>query len=322
LRRALHAGLGLAALCLALACGGGGGGGDDLATISEANAEDLAGEVLLGLEWSAALGAFGGDIGGGELEATDAGGGISIQAVIGPITEPCPGGGSETVSANVQAPPALASGDAFQVEFDACELEDGATAEGFLSFVVAQLIGDIDTESFAFQLALTLVDLGVSQGDATLVYDGITTLIVDTRDPPFSKNSVSGAGLDILGEGPGLGDGLGLLLEGFTTNASEDIGIGAGVETLSGTGAVEGAVLDDAGDETPIGLVSYESETPFERDGTADYDAGALLISGAGDATIRVVAGGSTATLEIDLDGDGTVDATQVRTWDELRTFE
>lgn len=323
MRRARHARPGLAALAvLALACGGGGGGGDDLATVSEENAENLAGEVLLGLEWSADLGSFGGTVGGGEVEATDAGGGISIQALIGPVTEPCPEGGTETVTANVKAPPAVSAGDAFQVDFDACELDDGATADGFLSFVVGQLLGDLDSDFFAFQLALTLVDLGVSQDGETLVYAGITSLIVDTRDPPFSKSSVSAGGLDIFGEGPGLGDGLGLLLEGFTTNASEDIGIGAGVETLSGSGAVEGALLDDQGDEIPIGFVSYATETPLERDGTVDYDAGALLISGAGGATIRVVAGGSVATLEIDLDGDGTVDATQTRTWDELRTFE
>jgi hypothetical protein len=310
----------LSALALALACGGGGGGDDDGAEITSANAQSLSGEVLLGMLWSAELGRIGGRIGGDTLNASASlqasGDGIGLLASFGPITEDCEAGGTVTFSGDVENPAVSTVGDRLDADFAQCEFEDGEVLDGFLSYVIDGLAGDLGTELYAFSVALTLEALELVPGDGSqleldsLLFDGTTGLIVDTRDAPFSKSVVQGSALDLIGNGAGLGDGLELLLLGFTTNASDDIENPGGAYIFDGNGTLAS--------ESFSGELGYESEVPFESDGGGAPFEGELLITGAGGASIRLFAEGASVRLELDLDGDGSVDETQTTTWDAL----
>jgi len=67
------------------------------------------------------------------------------------------------------------------------------------------------------------------------------------------------------------------------------------------------------------GKVDYGTTTPVEGPAGDAPDAGAILITGANGATIRVVVlDPSTVELRLDLDGNGTVDEVQTTTWAEL----
>jgi len=328
-RRAPGAGLLLACCALALACSSGGGGnGGDSTEITSANAQQLTAEVVQGLFWSSELGSVGGSIGDGNVslasrssgeaiaEATAegvarqvAGSSISAQGAFGPVTEPCQDGGTVTLSGSVANPgpsgPA-AAGDQLQASFDQCGFETGELLDGLFAYTIQGLAGDLATDSFAFQLALGLTEFEIDQNGTSLIYGGTPTLVVDTRDPPFSKSTVSGGSLEIQ-QGT-----LQLILLGFTTTAADDVLNGSsGVSSLSGIGSLSSSDF--------TGTLSYTTVETLESTGDAFPSKGELLITGANNATIRLtVENDSELVLALDLDGDGTVDETQDTTWDEL----
>ena len=64
--------------------------------------------------------------------------------------------------------------------------------------------------------------------------------------------------------------------------------------------------------------LDYETIVPLQATDNQDPESGEILVTGSGTVRI-VIESGASVRLEIDVDGDGTVDDYQYTTWPALR---
>jgi hypothetical protein len=80
--------------------------------------------------------------------------------------------------------------------------------------------------------------------------------------------------------------------------------------------------MDTSGtvDSTDLGgIIDYSTPVTFQGAGDGYPFAGELLIVGANNASIRLVALDDTnVRLDTDIDGDGEVDESETTTWDDI----
>jgi hypothetical protein len=323
---------GLAVLVIT-ACGGGGGGGGgsalvapppDDAPITSSNAREIAGEVFESLRDSASFGDFGsagliGSSGGGSLTlskaashaATKAGvvqaeaAGALIGVAFGPERTDCAVSGSVTVSGDIQNPEMLSAGDTVSLRFDECDEGNGQVVNGNLNMVIDTLTGDPAGGFFALGVTLDFqVFRIVESGETTLVNGGFS-MLVDSTDYPVTVASLSSPYLSVT-------DGSDTVtLSNYSTSVTVDESSQPPAYTLTASGRID---IPSQG-----GSVNYTTRAPFAGFGDADPDSGALFIRGADGASITLtVLSNTQVQLEMDYDGNGTIDETVIVTWVEL----
>ena len=101
-------------------------------------------------------------------------------------------------------------------------------------------------------------------------------------------------------------------ISAFLTSQTVDTSvIQAEPYTLAATGTIESSRL--------AGEISYTTPTTFQGAGVAYPFAGEMLITGANNATVRLIALDEiNVRIETDTDGDGSVDASEDTTWDDI----
>lgn len=309
------------------ACGGDDGGDNaaaavaaDPGPITAANAPAVAGSAV-----DAALNS--GDVGGlvngggplagagtGFSKVSDPASGQSLlrkvvrqlqQAPIPETTEICPMGGTVTISGDIADPLTLTVGDRIRAEFASCHEGEGNVINGVFEFVVEWFMGDLSSGQFALTVTLTLGDFNVTENGESSSADGEVLVSVHTDAPPVDHAGVSGNALTLV-DGSGTSS-----LSGFSTTVSVDNGVFPAAYTLHAGGALMSSEFD--------GEVTYSTPVLFEGSGEDYPSAGELLVTGAGNASIRLIALDSVnVRLEIDVDGDGAVDETRDTTWEEI----
>ena len=94
------------------------------------------------------------------------------------------------------------------------------------------------------------------------------------------------------------------------------------VLTKSINTATAGYTLEANGDlDSNIlgGLVSFSTKVPFTGAGDAFPSVGEMLITGANNSSVRLIAVNSvTVSLQVDEDGDGAFDEVIASTWEEI----
>jgi hypothetical protein len=306
---------------LALA-GCGGGGGDDaapvtLATITTTNAPEITSSVMSASLQGGELASFaslspqsGGPtplaaystvaaIQSAGLEALRKHAQAVAHVPFGPEVTQCTDGGTATISGNVANPLAPGPNDTIVVEFAAC-IEGDTTMNGRLSMRITSLSGNFDTETYAFGVDLQLVTFQVTVAGETSTANGSIGVAVNSN-AATQTTTVTSSSITIS--------------EGGSSHTLRDYSstriVSAGAYTLDVGGSLtstdfSGTVTFD----TTTLLQGLEGEHPF---------AGQMLISGAGGATVKVRVLDSTfVRLEVDSNGDGTVDATLDRAWSDL----
>lgn len=309
------------------ACGGNSDGGPlpiDYAVISGDNAAAIAGDVL-----GASL--KGGPIGeyarllalGGSISTPPSSGSTSkpglavaqakalleknavgpLSAPIAPTTSPCSIGGSVTLSGDISSTQILTSGDTITFEFADCD--DGViVVSGTFQMTIMSFAGDFVSGSFSFEVDATLGDFHVTENGVTSAsIDGAVTLGLDLTVLPYIGLTVSSSALDV-------DDGVSVrTLENYSLSETRDSLTGAYTRSVSGR-VTSSAFFGAVDFETSVALESLD-------DGYAYI--GRLEISGAGGATIAIIILDSTTIrLEVDENGDGTVDRSIDTTWDAL----
>lgn len=317
----------LLAVGISMLAGCSGGGDEDggpaapRATITSANAPTIASAVMAASFQSADIGAY--------LEFGDAGvspkpsqaatvyaktGALQrtwldalakparseiFQAPFGPETSACTGGGTSTVSGNVANPSALTPNDRVVIEFAACR-EDDATVNGRFALTVSSFSGDIGSGVFTLGVTVELTAFQVTVGSEQAVANGTIAMTVSaasaTLTTTIASNSIS------VSEG----------------GASHTLGNYSLTEAITGNTFT----LSVAGELTSTafaGGVTFQTSSLLQGMGDEFAYAGAVLITGANGATIRVVALDSTfVRLEVDLNGDGTIEEMVDTSWAEL----
>jgi hypothetical protein len=186
-----------------------------------------------------------------------------------------------TVSGDIQNPEMLSAGDTVSLRFDECDEGDGQVVNGNLNMVIDTLTGDPAGGFFALGVTLDFqVFRIVESGETTLVNGGFSMLVDST-------------------------------LSNYSTSVTVDESSQPPAYTLTASGRID---IPSQG-----GSVNYTTRAPFAGFGDADPDSGALFIRGADGASITLtVLSNTQVQLEMDYDGNSTIDETVIVTWVEL----
>jgi hypothetical protein len=221
------------------------------------------------------------------------------QVPFGPEVTPCTDGGTATISGNVANPAAPGPNDTIVLEFAAC-VEGDTTMNGRLSMRITSFSGNFDTETYAFGVDLQLATFQVTVAGETSTANGSIGVAVNAN-AATQTTTVTASSITVSSGGSSH------TLRDYSSTRI----VSAGAYTLDVGGSLtstdfSGTVTFD----TTTLLQGLEGEHPF---------AGRMLISGAGGATVKVTVLDSTfVRLEVDQNGDGTVDATLDRAWSDL----
>lgn len=228
-----------------------------------------------------------------------------------PLTDACAVSGTLTVQAfNNNHPTSLSVGDVFGLVYDACDDGDGYIIDGESGLKVWELEGDPRTDVFRLKYILLGMDLTIDSGmDAYTASSGTFFLEWDSLSfpeivlTPEPDNSQLSSQDDIYS---------------WISGSSQSLTLNA---DLSFTATLREASIPGMGSAFLGGSLTYETIIPLQAADDQGPESGEVLISQTyRDGTIRMVIESRTSVrLEIDSDGDGTVEDTQFTTWAELQ---
>ena len=306
-----------AILCIVLVAACSGSGGSDaptptpssMANIDASNAETIAGGVV---DAVFASGSFGDVVGGGGsgslVGRTDNGfskaGGLFGYFANVPIPEtnsPCAVDGSVIVSGEVLDPNTLSGGDRVRLEFFDCNDGAGQVLNGNYEIAVNTFSGDLFQGLIDLNATTTFDRFEVVEGSEMTSLNGTVTLHLDTSTPPVTCISVSGASMSVNDSTDAL------KLSDFRTDITHDAGVAPQAYTSTASGTLTSILFEgEVNYSTPVPIQGFEGEYPYP---------GELLVTGADDASVGLMAlDNVNVRLEID-PADGSSTVTQETTW-------
>jgi hypothetical protein len=310
-------------------CGGGGGGSSSSAptlVITVGNAQAVATGVIQSVDATFQLGSATGG------QATPAAAGAapvsraaavrrvltrltrsSIQSLgvqpldaVGPDTEPCDVSGTITLSGNLAVPGTLTTGDRITASFDHCQDNEPFQLDGGLNLLVQDIQGDLLSDVYLLAVDLTIPNLNINDGTGNYAAKGDCTLTLDSLDFPSTRSRIAGGRLDLRSSQETY------TLTDFNHSLDLDAAVPPGVYATDVLGVLASDVLG--------GRVKYTTITPALALGDSDPYAGEILVTGADNTTVSIVIVNDTSVrLDIDVDGNGSIDATQNTTWQVLK---
>ena len=237
------------------------------------------------------------------LKASAPGGVVGVTAS---STAACTGGGTVTTTVTAANSQAASVGDRIDLAFNAC-VEDGASISGGLSITLVSF----NAGATSITADASVSSFTVTVGALAARLNGSMRMSLDESSGTHRLTSVTSPSISFD-----------RLVNG-TTRATR---------TLSNYSFTEDETLADGSTSTTF---AYSVSGTFPRFGTVAFDAqttqaivvpggsqfptaGAGKVTGANGSSvaITVIAGG--VKLDVDTDGNGTVDATITRTWAEL----
>jgi hypothetical protein len=305
-----------------IATGGGGSGGGDPGNggsngitsptmiITAENGGDVAEAVVTAIGLSFDIGditdqnlaAQPGD--SGLLAKATAGYYKSLPAGIQQAPENCANGGTVDVSITQANINTISAGDRIVAIFVDCDDGLGYVMSGTVDITFTDVQGDIVTEVFLLGMNIVMTDIVITEGTSTMTGEGDFLLTLDSLDFPIMRMSLQGDELQLGSNGEFV------TLTDFDHFLQIDIGPPE---------ALVADVLGRLASSTLGGSVDYDTPVTIEAVDNGDPHVGEILITGADDSTVRIVIiDNSSIRLDIDEDGDGTVDAFIDTNWDEL----
>ncbi len=317
-------------ICSLLLIGCSGSGGDDgntivtvpLADITTANAPGIAGAVMKTAVESGGLGVFAGPGGGAVLSNPNSQifaslGNIQksqtdsltqkvrsgvLQETIPPTDELCAISGTVTVSGQVDNPMTLGPTDVFTLVFSDCD--DGAgIVNGTYSMQVTSFGGDLLSGSFTIGVTVSLTAFQIDDGQELVTANGSVAMTIDYTAAPTLTISMTTTSLTVA--------------DGTSSQTLSSFSLTQTINELDSSFSmtVSGALTSSEF----TGRVTFSTSADLLNDGTGFAYTGQITISGSGGASIRVIVlDDMLVSLEVDLDGDGGLEAVIPTTWDEL----
>ena len=299
-----------------LAACGGSGGGDGAAAgrtpvatavLDSGNAVQVAGTTADAALFSAefdelanlgVLGSPGGALvvqSGASESMTLAKQSASLQAVsIGPESQPCPFGGSMTISATIENPEVLTAGDTFSLNYINCNFGEGLVANGGMSFTVTSFSGDMLGEDFSVGFDLDVTGFSMNEGGENVSLDGDISLSM-TMTATSSTVTMSGTSLHIS-NGVDFYD-----MAEFSTTTTIDMSMFPESFSMTSHGFLMSSDFD--------GEVEFQTTIALQGSGEGNPVSGEFEVIGADGATVRVIPMDEfNVRVELDLNGDGAVD--------------
>lgn len=220
------------------------------------------------------------------------------------VVNACPGptGGTETINQNVAVPDIISAGDRVVVEYLNCDNDLGEILNGTIDMTIA-VYSENPLGLFMLDANVLLVDFEVTTATDSIVSNGDSTVSIDMLGFPTIVVSINGNMLTTVS--PSVTDVITNFMSSQSVNALDEM------YTLTTSGTVDSSQLD--------GIISYSTPDPFQGVGVAYPFFGQLLITGDGPAVVRLIAeNDSMVTIEVDMDGDGIAESTELTTWDDI----
>jgi|GEM_PF-970611 len=301
---------------------GGGSGGpappppsgdtDPTLAINAANGEDVSSAVVTTIIASFDLG----EISGNGPFAQAAGPGLAGMKALGPlyskfgspleaVQENCAIDGTVDLTINIADLNAPTVGDRIVAVFANCDDNLGYVISGTVDLTIAALQGDVNTDVFLIAFDTILTDVEIIEGVDVYTADGGFTLTLDALEFPVLTTSMVGEDLQLGSNGEVVS------LSDFDHSLTVDTGVVPDTKLAEASGRLDSNSLG--------GSVDYVTTTPLQGTGDQDPHSGVILITGAGNSSVRIVVVDSQhVTLEIDSNGDGVVDDYIDTTWAAL----
>ncbi|MBT8083002.1 MAG: hypothetical protein KJP08_06500 [Gammaproteobacteria bacterium] len=223
----------------------------------------------------------------------------------GPETFGCAGGtGTAIISGNITNPETLSRDDTFRIEYDMCDDGAGTVTDGIVEMTIAEFTGDVFLGTFQVA-ADTLVDsLSITAGGETITGSGDARVTIDSTQAPFVSTGIYGNSLLQTTA----------VSTGSLTNYASDLtydGNQVPAEFAMGaSGTIDSSLLP--------GSIGYSTEVTFAGIAGSYPNTGTLLVEGDKSTARLVAVDAENVRIDIDSDGDGTVDEMIEMTWDEL----
>lgn len=219
--------------------------------------------------------------------------------------EPCGVSGTVDVTVNFSNPEQPSVNDRFSFNFTDCDDGTGATLNGSMTITISAIDGDMTTGNMLLGMRIEFSAFAVTESGETTSANGTISIEIDTRDPTVTTITVATTALVTNSAGTEE------VLSNFTVRITEDSSMFPTAVTVDTSFTFSSPHIGgEVTVTTSLSMQSMGSDYPF---------VGELTISGAGSATITVIAlDANTVRLVIDVDGDGATDETLEMTWDEL----
>ena len=308
------AGPGMLLAALALGACGGGGGSDAgniqlpsaLATIDSQSAPVIAEAVagaISGSERLTTIGGFSVPSVSTSFVSLGKNAPQTLAAEIGPEMVDCAAGGTVTLSGNVAVLTTLTAGDTLSFEFADCDDAQGIVVDGLLDFEFVTFSGDLAMGMITLTVAMSLDQLQFFEDGTGGSMNGELSFTVDTTNAPESFFAVSSS-LFMLASGADSST-----LSDFIVTIAIDPTVGS--VTLDSSATLSGAAYE--------GELSYVTTQSLVFSGQSGPDSGQVVVTGADDATLTInILSASLIEIEIDVDGNDTVDEVIMTSWSEL----
>lgn len=218
-----------------------------------------------------------------------------------PDTLPCQVSGSITLTGDLADPATLTPGDSINVDADNCDDGLGEVVNGLIEMSIDAFSGDFFAGLFELTMTLELANFQVTTAADVQNSNGDVTVTLNTLGAPYVTAAVGGTAMTVDGNTASMS------LLNYESSQSVDGGQQPSPYTLSALGTLDSSELP--------GAVAYSTPVTFEGEGSGYPHTGELLVSG-DDSSARLVAiDDVNVRIDIDLDGDGSVDESIESTW-------
>lgn len=286
---------------------------DPTLAITADNGEAVASSVLIGVGLSFDLGEVSGDTLVGPVDSAFS----SLPArSVAPLysktylqdpqaIRACEISGTVDMTITVANPDQSTVGDRIVAVFDECDDNLGYVISGTVDMTISALEGDPASGMFLVGIEMLLADVVITEGTDVVTSNGDFTMTIDSRGFPVVIMTVAGDALEIGA------DGEITTLTGFEHSLTVDSGPIPDSKLAEAFGRLDSLILG--------GSVDYETVTPIQAIGDFDPHAGVILVTGANGSLVRIIlVDSANVTLEIDVNGDGVIDAYVYTSWAEL----
>ena len=226
-----------------------------------------------------------------------------LAATFGPESVDCAGGGMLTLSGSLAVPQSLTVGDGLTFEFDQCDDGMGGVSNGSVGFEIVAFSGDVTTGMITLTVSMLLETLQIDSQHRSGTLNGDLSFTIDTTNLPESFVAISSSEFSIVSADSAV------VLADYIVTMTIDPTLDS--TTLDSSAVLTGTAFD--------GELSYVTSETLTINAGGIPVAGVIEVSGAGDAqlTIRFL-GEDRIELELDSDGNGTVDQIILTSWSGL----
>ena len=223
----------------------------------------------------------------------------------GPDVYPCGVGlGTVTMSGDIETAGTLTPGDTIRIEYDMCDEGLGEVIDGVIDLTVVDFSGELLLQTYMVAMDAVVTDLQVMTPADTVTGNGDATILLDTEQTPFVEASVSGTRLTMDANESSE------TLSTYASSTSFDGGQVPAEYTFGASGTLDSTQL--------AGIVTYATGPEFVGSDLNFPHSGELTVQGDESFVTLVAVDDQNVRIEIDDNGDGTVDETINMTWVEF----